>query len=270
MIFKKAKPLYAETPPDHPSAGDEIRPDENQSGQEAPTVTSPARRNRGKIFFEAISKGLILGLILAFALLLSAPKLYEMKDAIFPLRKIASESPEIELAQLTKELKILNKKIDELARRKQFMTPREPYLIIDTSENFMTLKNRDKILHQGICSTGSYTLLKAADNTEQWIFKTPRGMLRVQNKIVDPVWRMPDWAFVEEGLPAPAPFAQERYESGVLGDYALDIGHGYLIHGTLYQRFLGLPVTHGCIRLGDKELEIVYRSLRIGSKVYIY
>ncbi len=103
-----------------------------------------------------------------------------------------------------------------------------------------------------------------------WIFQTPRGMLRVQNKLVNPIWRMPDWAFIEEGLPVPPPYAPERYEKNVLGDYALDLGHGYLIHGTLYQRFLGMPVTHGCVRLGDQELEIVYHTLDIGSKVYIY
>jgi len=61
-----------------------------------------------------------------------------------------------------------------------------------------------------------------------------------------------------------------RFEYGVLGDYALSLGDGYLIHGTLYQRFLGLPVTHGCIRLNDENLELVYRSLQVGSKVYIY
>ena len=62
----------------------------------------------------------------------------------------------------------------------------------------------------------------------------------------------------------------DRYEYGTLGDYALSLGKGYLIHGTLYQRFLGLPVTHGCIRLGDEDLAEVYKNLNVGSKVFIY
>jgi L,D-transpeptidase YbiS len=33
---------------------------------------------------------------------------------------------------------------------------------------------------------------------------------------------------------------------------------------------MGQNVTHGCIRLGDEDLEIVYNTLQIGSKVYIY
>jgi L,D-transpeptidase YbiS len=68
----------------------------------------------------------------------------------------------------------------------------------------------------------------------------------------------------------PLPNHYSRYEYGVLGEYALGLGEGYLIHGTLYQRFLGLPVTHGCIRLNDDDLEFVYKSLEIGSKVFIY
>jgi L,D-transpeptidase ErfK/SrfK len=43
-----------------------------------------------------------------------------------------------------------------------------------------------------------------------------------------------------------------------------------LIHGTLYQRFLGLPVTHGCVRLNDANLELVYKTLNVGAKVYIF
>ena len=80
----------------------------------------------------------------------------------------------------------------------------------------------------------------------------------------------PDWAFIEEGLPVPKPGDPSRFERGVLGDYALRMADGYLLHGTLYQRFLGMPVTHGCIRLGDADLEVVYHTLPVGAYVYIY
>jgi L,D-transpeptidase YbiS len=105
---------------------------------------------------------------------------------------------------------------------------------------------------------------------QKWMFKTPKGQFRIQGKTTSPVWKKPDWAFVEEGLPIPPPNHHTRYERGVMGDYALSLGHGYLIHGTLYQRFLGLPVTHGCVRLDDEDLEAVYHSLSVGSRVFIY
>ena len=56
----------------------------------------------------------------------------------------------------------------------------------------------------------------------------------------------------------------------MLGDYALDLVDGYMIHGTIYKRLMGMPVTHGCVRLGDDDLVIVYNTLNIGSKVYIF
>ncbi|MDP4680055.1 MAG: L,D-transpeptidase, partial [Cyclobacteriaceae bacterium] len=114
-----------------------------------------------------------------------------------------------------------------------------------------------------------YILLKNGDQ-QQWMFKTPKGIFKILGKTTSPVWKKPDWAFVEAALPVPSANHSSRFEYGVLGDYSLSLGNGYLIHGTLYQRFLGLPVTHGCIRLNDENLEMVYKTLKVGAKVYIY
>jgi lipoprotein-anchoring transpeptidase ErfK/SrfK len=50
----------------------------------------------------------------------------------------------------------------------------------------------------------------------------------------------------------------------------MSLGDGYLIHGTIYKRFIGMPVTHGCVRLGDEDLKAIFNTLSIGSKVYIF
>jgi hypothetical protein len=55
-----------------------------------------------------------------------------------------------------------------------------------------------------------------------------------------------------------------------LGQYKLDLGNAYLIHGTPHKDSIGEAVTHGCIRLGDEDLEFVYRNVRVGTPVYIY
>jgi lipoprotein-anchoring transpeptidase ErfK/SrfK len=108
------------------------------------------------------------------------------------------------------------------------------------------------------------------EGDQRWFFRTPRGDFRVQAKLENPVWRKPDWAFIEDGLPVPPVDHHSRFERGVLGDYALTLGDGYMIHGTLYQRFIGLPVTHGCIRMLDDDLEVVFQTLPAGAKVFIY
>ena len=173
-------------------------------------------------------------------------------DSTFQVLRANAEK---ELASLDKKLKV--------------NMPSKNYLVVNSTMNEFYLYKGEELIKKDMCSTGSYVRLKKSEK-EQWMFKTPKGEFRILNKTKDPVWKKPDWAFVEEGLPVPSYNHPSRYEYGVLGDYSLSLGDGYLIHGTLFQRFLGLPVTHGCIRLNDENLELVYKSLPMGSKVYIF
>ncbi len=153
--------------------------------------------------------------------------------------------------------------------RMKNLVPKSPYLAINSTANEFYLFEDGTITRHEKCSTGSYVLLKNGD-LQQWMFKTPKGEFKILNKKRKPVWKKPDWAFIEEGLPVPSINHSSRFEYGVLGDYSLSLGDGYLIHGTIYQRFIGLPVTHGCIRLNDENLELVYKKLAVGSKVYLF
>jgi lipoprotein-anchoring transpeptidase ErfK/SrfK len=154
-------------------------------------------------------------------------------------------------------------------RRYDALTPGQNYLVINTTDNRFYLYRNRTLLREGFCSSGSYINLKTHDDRE-WIFRTPKGQFRILGKTTYPVWKKPDWAFIEEGLPVPPADHHSRFEYGSLGDYALSLGDGYLIHGTLYKRSLGMPVTHGCIRMNDDDLKYVFNALNMGSKVYIY
>lgn len=148
-------------------------------------------------------------------------------------------------------------------------TPKTSYIVVNTFNNHFYLYKNRNLVRDGLCSTGSYIKLEG-EGEQQWIFKTPRGEFKIRGKTTSPVWKKPDWAFIEEGLPIPSKNHSSRFEYGSLGDYALSLGDGYLIHGTLYQRFLGMPVTHGCVRLGDEDLKQVFKTLIVGSKVFIF
>lgn len=167
------------------------------------------------------------------------------------------------------DLKSLKNKVHTLNRKLERLTPGNVFLVINTTENTFTLYRNNQVVRKGICSTGSFIELEV-DSTKSYTFETPKGVLTVKSKITNPVWYKPDWAFIEDGLPVPPPNSYKRYERNVLGDYALSLGNGYLIHGTLYQRLLGQPVTHGCVRMGDKDLEVIYNTMPVGSKVFIY
>lgn len=258
---KNAAPESA--PPETPGNG------RAESPPVATDTTARPRQPQDHFTLKSVLKGLLFGLFLAAATLVAAPKLRDWAFAWLP------DSPHMQAihlagaANVRKTVRDMERRGAALRGRFERLLPREPYLIVNSSENKIYVRAGNKLIHEGMCSTGSNVLLKATDN-RQWMFATPRGMFRVIGKVRAPVWRMPDWAFIEEGRPVPPPDSPERFETGVLGDYALAFGNGYLIHGTLYKRMLGMPVTHGCVRLDDHELEVVYKSLQVGSRIFIY
>lgn len=61
-----------------------------------------------------------------------------------------------------------------------------------------------------------------------------------------------------------------RKINGELGKYRLDLGDGYLLHGTPYKDSIGMAATHGCIRLGDDDIQWLFDHVPVGTRVYIY
>jgi lipoprotein-anchoring transpeptidase ErfK/SrfK len=62
---------------------------------------------------------------------------------------------------------------------------------------------------------------------------------------------------------------QRRY-LGTLGTRRLDLGDGYGIHGTDEPESVGHSVSHGCVRLLNKDVEQLYPMVPVGTPVYIY
>lgn len=215
-------------------------------------------------------KRIIFNILKHLAFLLGALFIpYLLQQTIFAVKKAAYEDAQATSQEIQEKTTSISQNIDAVTKKLDVKTPKAHYLVVNSTMNEFRLYKGKELIRDDKCSTGSYIMLRKGDE-KQWVFKTPKGEFKIKNKITDPVWKKPDWAFIEEGLPVPSANHDSRFEYGVLGDYALYLGDGYMIHGTLYQRFLGMAVTHGCIRLNDENLELVYKSLPIGSKVYIY
>jgi len=256
--------------------GGNIEPDEDiftPAGFIRIIISSYEKLRSNQKLFKVIISLLLLAALLTFLLFISYFILYlapGLKELPGVHRTEITNNQEIKKdAKYKKQINQLNKDIQKLSRKYNSYTSGQSYIVINTTENRFFLYRNKKLVREGFCSSGSYTMLQTQGD-KKWIFKTPKGKYWIQGKITHPVWRRPDWAFVEEGLPIPPKEDPSRYEYGVLGDYALSIGDGYLIHGTIYKRFLGMPVTHGCVRLNDADLEVIFNTLSIGSKVYIF
>ena len=208
-----------------------------------------------------------LAAFLLIFMIFIVPLLQELSFSGKPVKPASGELKND--ATYKKQIGMITRDVQRLSRNYNAYTTGQSYLVINTTDNWFHLYRNKKLVRDGFCSSGSYKLLQTLEG-QRWIFKTPKGKFRIQGKTIDPVWKRPDWAFVEEGLPIPSAGHSSRFEYGVLGDYALALGDGYLIHGTIYKRLLGMPVTHGCVRLNDEDLEAVFNTLNIGSKVYIF
>ena len=147
--------------------------------------------------------------------------------------------------------------------------PREGLVIsIDVSKNHAYFFRDGQLLADGPAATGSEKLLIHGD--DMWYFHTPRGHLKVLEKIRDPIWTKPDWAFIEAGERIPPGNSPLRQAKGVMGNYALSLGDGIFIHGTDDPDSLGKKASHGCIRLGEKMLRTMWPLVKIGTDVYIF
>jgi lipoprotein-anchoring transpeptidase ErfK/SrfK len=63
---------------------------------------------------------------------------------------------------------------------------------------------------------------------------------------------------------------KQRHYDKVLGKFRLEMGNGYGIHGTDEPDKLGQSVSHGCVRLGDADIEKLYSIANVGDTVIIY
>lgn len=144
------------------------------------------------------------------------------------------------------------------------------YIVVDAKANKLYLKKGFKLLMSADVSVGRGGRLYDRKTGQRWKFVTPRGEFHVLSKAENPLWRKPDWAFVEEGKPIPPPDDPSRLIPGELGAYLLNLGDGYLIHGTKDEKVLGRPASHGCVRLGADDLKKLYATVPVGTRVFIF
>jgi lipoprotein-anchoring transpeptidase ErfK/SrfK len=76
----------------------------------------------------------------------------------------------------------------------------------------------------------------------------------------------------DDKLFIPPEHTLQRRVPDALGPYKLDMGNGYLIHGThVYnEESIGQAVSHGCVRMRNADLERLYKLVPAGTVVEIF
>ena len=118
-------------------------------------------------------------------------------------------------------------------------------VVVDKSQNLLTLKNEEEVIKVYRCSTGQGGI-------------TPTGTFKVVNRIVDPPWFTPD-GMIPPGDPR-----------NILGSRWMGFDlPSYGIHGTTDPSSIGKSVTQGCIRLANADVEELFTLLPEGTAVSI-
>jgi L,D-transpeptidase YbiS len=208
----------------------------------------------------------IIAIILLLSCGITAPSLLWAGDAAAPA---TIDELREQVHAMEQEAAVLEEENRGLRQMLKEMEDDDIYLVVDTESNRLTMRRGNKVLLKAVVGTGSGQFVKE-ETGRNWYFESPTGALTVLGKERNPVWIRPDWSYAEENMPVPPEKDPDRIVRGVLGKYALILGSGYKIHGTKYTELLGTHFTHGCIAVGDKDLETLYRSVKIGTKVYIY
>ena len=96
--------------------------------------------------------------------------------------------------------------------------------------------------------------------------ETTAGRYKIQEKIVNPDWHVPDstWAGNLAGKTIPAGDPQNPLQARYMGFHD---GEG--IHGTAELGSLGSAASHGCIRMAVPDVKQLYRQVSVGTPVFI-
>lgn len=102
---------------------------------------------------------------------------------------------------------------------------------------------------------------------------TPLGVTSIVDKRKHPSWNPPESVRAEhEADGNPLPKVVPPGPDNPLGDYAMRLGipgGAYLIHGTNKPIAVGMPVTHGCIRMFPEDIEQFFAMVQVNTRVRI-
>ena len=118
---------------------------------------------------------------------------------------------------------------------------------------------------------GSRTVITYPVSIGKMDWRTPLGLTHVIQKQKNPTWHPPESVRKEhEAAGDPLPAQVPPGPDNPLGSYALRLAAGdgtYLIHGTNNPIAVGLPVTHGCIRMYPDDVAALFPLIPVGTPV---
>jgi L,D-transpeptidase ErfK/SrfK len=124
------------------------------------------------------------------------------------------------------------------------------HLVLKLKERKVYVYREDKILYQFTVAVGK----------KGW--ETPTGRFQVRELVRDPVWKSP-WTG-RTATPGPNSPLGERW-IGFWTDGKNSIG----FHGTPTVNSLGRAASHGCVRMRNQDVKVLFDLVRMGTPVIV-
>jgi L,D-transpeptidase ErfK/SrfK len=123
-------------------------------------------------------------------------------------------------------------------------------IVIDLGQRSLTLLQNDQVIQEFPVAIGQ----------DDW--QTPIGTFRVQSMREDPHWQHP---ITRDSIgPGPDNPLGSRW-IGFLEEGEFFIG----IHGTNQDTLIGQAVSHGCVRMFNKDIQTLYEKVKLGTPVVV-
>lgn len=208
----------------------------------------------------------------------------QARDSLFGALSIATTTHGDTLLDIARaydqgfrELKIANPAVDVLlpGHDTEVIIPSlfiRPDALSDGREGIVVNVAELRLYHQRRNALGALEIATFPISIGRQEWQTPHGReTKVVAKVKDPAWYPPDSVRKEhEEWGDPLPKVVPPGDENPLGRHALRLGiPGYLIHGTNRPYGIGMRVTHGCLRMYPKDVEQMYLSTPVGTRVTI-
>ena len=145
-------------------------------------------------------------------------------------------------------------------------TRRPDRTLVDLAERYPTVIAVDRDakrlrLYENLKLTKRYRIAVGKAGLE-----TAAGRYKIQQKIVNPDWHVPDsdWAGDLAGRTIPYGDPQNPLEARYMGFH-----DGQGIHGTADLASLGTAASHGCIRMSVPAVKRLFREVKVGTPLFL-
>jgi L,D-transpeptidase YbiS len=141
------------------------------------------------------------------------------------------------------------------------------HLAVVLDDSVLELRHGRATLRRAKIQIGQDATVRAPDG-RTWRLVRPVGERRVAEKQQSPVYTVPEWVYVQKGLPIP-PEAERRVAGG-LGTYVIRLDDGTEIHTEPQRGPLAGQVKAASFQARARDMGAIFGAVRDEMPVYIY